>query len=86
MGICFDAYKAYLKNIEMEDNLALLKNFSSLAEAELIKNLLEKEGVKSMIQRGESGAATEFSGAAGDADLFVKKDDFDKAREILGDI
>lgn len=90
MGLCFDIGKtrgACRKVFEIIFlmNLVLLRNFSTLSEAELAKNLLEANGIRSMIQKGDIGAATRFSGAAGDANLFVKKEDYENALEILGD-
>lgn len=60
-----------------------LKNFATYSEAELAKNTLEASGVKSMVQKGNMGAAGEFSGFAGDADLFVLAKDLDEAKEVL---
>lgn len=65
------------------DNLILLKNFSSIPEAELAKQLLNSERIKSMIQKGNIGVASEFTGSVGDANLFVVKRDVEKAKKIL---
>ena len=65
------------------DNLILLKNFSSIPEAELMKQFLDSEGIKSMIQKGNIGVASEFTGSVGDADLFVMKRDIEKAKKVI---
>lgn len=66
----------------MED-LFFIKNFSSIPEAELARQILRSNGIESMIQRGNSGAASEFSGSGGDAGLYVVKKNIGKAMEIL---
>lgn len=60
----------------------LLKIFDSLSEAKLAKNLLEKYGIKSIIQRGPLVAIGEI-GDIGRTDLFVLEKDIEKAKEIL---
>jgi len=61
--------------------LVLLKHFAFSPEAELAKNRLEAEGVKSLIQKtGSSGAYTNL---IGEADLFVQEVDLEKAKEII---
>ncbi|HDH31278.1 MAG TPA: hypothetical protein ENH26_00705 [Candidatus Wolfebacteria bacterium] len=66
------------------NNLIFLKNFATYSEAELAKNLLENNDIKSMLQKGDIAVAGEFSGYAGDANLFVLEKDHNKAKEILG--
>lgn len=66
----------------MEDTI-LLKNFPSIMEAEIAKDILEKNGIKSGIQRGNEGASVEFVSVVGDANLFVLEKDLKKAKEIL---
>ena len=60
-------------------DLVLLKNFATINEAEMAQGLLESAGIHSVVQPGTFSVA----GAAGDADLFVLKDDLEKAREII---
>lgn len=61
-----------------------LCSYFTLAEAELNRNLLEKEGIKAGVQRGNLGVASEFSGGAGDAYIVVCRKDLEKASEVLG--
>jgi hypothetical protein len=63
-------------------NFIFLKNFASVLEADLAKNLLEAYGVKCMIQKGRSGSRA-HSGYAGEGDLFVQDFDVEKARTFL---
>jgi hypothetical protein len=63
----------------------LIKSFSSYTEAEAAKNFLEKHGIHSVLQRGRTAAATEFTGFSGEADLFVLPSDIARVREILGE-
>ncbi|MBI2036980.1 MAG: DUF2007 domain-containing protein [Candidatus Liptonbacteria bacterium] len=67
----------------MEHKLVLLKNFSSESEAELARGLLEANGVKAMVQKGDAAAAELFVGAAGEANLYVEEHSLARAREIL---
>jgi len=64
-------------------DIILLKNFAMYPEAEMNKELLEKSGIKCMLQKGNLAAGGEFTGIAGDANLFVSKRDYAKAKEIL---
>jgi len=59
-----------------------LKRFSSIMEAELLKNLLESEGINCIIKN----AGLKFVGDLGDgygADLLVTQENFEKAKKIL---
>ena len=67
-----------------KETLEKLKSFSTYSEAELVKNILEKEGIHSVIQKGDLAAGTDFSGYAGNAELYVSEKNFEKAKEILG--
>lgn len=67
----------------MSNDLIFLKHFSTVSEAELGRNILESNGIKSILQRGNQGAAARFSGWAGDANLFVLKKDHNQAKDIL---
>ena len=64
-------------------NIVLLKNFAIYPEAEMSKELLEKSGIKCMLQKGNLAAGGEFTGITGDATLFVSARDYTKAKEIL---
>ena len=64
-------------------DLVFLKNFSTLSEAEMAQDMLEQAGIHSVIQRGNLASAAQFSGAAGDADLFVLKNNLEQAQRIL---
>jgi hypothetical protein len=63
--------------------VVLLKNFSNYSEAMMIKELLEKQGIKSMIQKGDLNAASEFTGWTGDANIFVPENKFEEAKSII---
>lgn len=67
----------------MPHDLVLLQNFSSESEAELARGLLEANGVKAVVQKGDAAAAELFVGAAGEADLYVEEHSLARAREIL---
>ena len=60
-----------------------IKNFATYPEAEMSKELLEKSGIKCMLQKGNLAAGGEFTGITGDANLFVSARDYIKAKEIL---
>ena len=62
-------------------NLICLKHYNLLPEAELAKNLLESNGIKSLLQKdGLPGAGLMLVQGA---DLFVDDKDKEKAKEIL---
>ena len=61
-------------------DLVLLKNFATINEAEMAQDVLEQAGIHSVVQPG-SGAGV-LRGMPG-AELFVLKDDLEKAREII---
>jgi hypothetical protein len=59
-----------------------LKNFSSIAEAELAKNVLKEHNIESWVQK--KGA--NYPGDLGDnygADLFVNEKDIEEAKNLL---
>jgi len=59
-----------------------IKFFNSITEAELAKNLLKGNGIESLVHR----KGIEFPGDLGDsygAELFVTKNNIEKAKEIL---
>ncbi|OGN30033.1 MAG: hypothetical protein A3A33_01770 [Candidatus Yanofskybacteria bacterium RIFCSPLOWO2_01_FULL_49_25] len=62
--------------------LILLKTFSTVFEAESIKNLLEAEGIKSVMHTSLPGSTGEF-GNIGGGELYVKEEDIDHAKEIV---
>ncbi|MFH0819447.1 MAG: hypothetical protein V1892_00255 [bacterium] len=67
----------------MED-LIFLKNFATYSEAELARNFLKANGFKSVvIQKGNIAAASLFTGWTGDADVFVLRKDYNRAKELL---
>ena len=63
-------------------DLVKVKFFNSIIEAELAKNVLKENGIKCMVvKRG-----MQFPGDLGDsfgADLFVTKEDLEKAGEVI---
>jgi len=65
------------------DNLIFLQNFSSIPEAELAKQLLESNGIKSMIQRGYFGAVSDTGFTMDVIYLYVQKKNADKAKKVL---
>jgi len=61
-----------------------IKFLNSIAEAELVKNLLKEQGIEASVQR----RGLQFPGDLGDsygADLFVPEKDVEKAKDILGE-
>ena len=60
-----------------------LKNFPYYADAAMAKEILEKNGIKSVVQRGDLNAHSSFIGWSGDADMFVMEDQIEKAKKIL---
>lgn len=64
-------------------DLIFIKQFGSIAEAELTKNMLMKYGIISILRN----SGINYGGDLGDsfgAELLVKTEDFNKAKEILG--
>ena len=60
-----------------------IKFFTSIVEAELAKNILQENGIKSIVQK----RGVNFPGDLGDsygADLFVAEKDMEEAKKILG--
>ena len=66
----------------MTHKLILLSSFATIAEAELAQNILRANNIPSVLQRGNMGVATQFSGWAGDAKVYVREMDLACAREI----
>jgi hypothetical protein len=60
-----------------------LKSFSSIAEAELAKNLLESSGIKCVIQKGGTNASAAYLGDSVGADLYVSEKDLEQANNLL---
>jgi len=60
----------------------LVKKFDSIAEAELAKNLLTENGIKSVVQNGGSVYPTNNSDLMATS-LFVLEKDLGKAKEVL---
>jgi len=61
-----------------------IKFLNSIAEAELIKNLLKEHGINASVQK----RGLQFPGDLGDsygADLFVPEKDLERAKDILGE-
>ena len=65
------------------DDLILLEPEASYSDAKIVERLLASYGVHVVLQRGDSGAASEFTGAFGEVDIFVLAKDLDRARTIL---
>ena len=67
------------------DNLEYLETYSTRAEAEEIKTLLENSGVKCVLQFNEVGDVMEGVGAdTGPTQIYVVPEHLEKAREIIG--
>lgn len=60
----------------------LLKEYNSIAEAELAKNILAENGIKSVVQNGGSVYPTNNRDLMATS-LFILKKDLEKAKEIL---
>lgn len=61
----------------------LLKSYNSLAEAELAKNLLQTQNIKSVVQKNGLEWVEGAGGDVAGADLFVLESDAERAKEIL---
>lgn len=59
-----------------------IKFFNSIIEAELVKNLLKKYKIESMVQRKGLKYPRDMGDSYG-ANLFVTEKDIDKAKELL---
>ncbi len=71
------------QNQEIE--LLLLGSFPSASEAELASEILRSGGIMCIIADSEiGGAMTAVGSLGGPADVFVKSDDLEKAKQILG--
>ena len=68
-----------------KDNLesVFLKNFANYSEAMMAKEILEKNEIKSVMQKGNLNAPSEFTGWIGDVNIFVLKNKLNKAKEII---
>jgi len=63
-------------------NLILLKNYQYYAEAEMAAGLLKNNNIRCLIQKGDGNAAVEFTSFL-EANLYVSKNNYEKAKEIL---
>ncbi len=61
----------------------LLKKFNSLIEAELARNYLKEKGIRSFIQKRGMEWAEGAGGDVAGADLFVRSEDLERAKELL---
>ncbi|MFA6422152.1 MAG: hypothetical protein WCV92_02035 [Candidatus Buchananbacteria bacterium] len=62
--------------------LKLLKYFESIMETEVAKNILDSNGIKSMLEK----SGIHFPGDGGDsmgAGLYVSEENLNKAKELL---
>jgi len=61
-----------------------VKNFRTEMEAELVQNMLQARGIKSVIQKegGVLNGGVATAGGLG-VDLFVLEKDFEEAKELL---
>ena len=66
------------------ENLVCVQVYKNRIEAELAKSQLEGSGIESFISVDDCGGAHPFIAlGTGGAELLVKKDDIQKARDIL---
>lgn len=66
-------------------NQIYIKRFNSIAETELVRNMLEQHGIKASVQN----TGLKYPRDGGDsygADLFVAEKDVEKAKEILAEL
>lgn len=61
----------------------LLKNFASYAEAMMVKEVLEKSGIKSLAQKDKFNTEGNFGRWVDGTDLFVAENKIEEAREIM---
>ncbi|HTI37750.1 MAG TPA: DUF2007 domain-containing protein [Vicinamibacterales bacterium] len=61
-------------------DLVVISNFRSVADAQIVKGILDEAGVQSMIRSDNAGGM--YPALAG-AELIVRAEDVDKAHEVL---
>lgn len=61
-------------------NLIVISTFPSTADAQIAKGILDAAGIESMIRTDDAGGM--YPGIGG-AELLVRSDDLDRAREVL---
>ena len=70
----------------MADEWSVIRNCSSLQEAELLKSVLESEGIESRIPDEHAlGVNPGFTNAFGGVRLLVHSNDAQRADEVLGE-
>ncbi len=67
----------------MANSLKLIKTFNSRMEAELIKSLLEANGIKSIIMSDDAGEMYPSAQLYWGVRLFVKEQDFETAFNLI---
>jgi Putative prokaryotic signal transducing protein len=65
-----------------EAQFVLLHKLGSPAEAEMVNELLQKNGVRSVVKSGGADAFSPLLSSTAGATVFVDERDFDKAQEI----
>ena len=70
-------------NLDASVKLVFLKSFVTAFEAEAAKKLLEAEGIKTIFQSLLPTGEHFWLGNRGGGELYVRSEDFEKAREIL---
>jgi len=64
-------------------DLVIVGEYSTLAEAQLAKNLLEDEGIKAQIADDASADLLHLNDPSTEVKLMVAADDANRAREVL---
>lgn len=66
-----------------DDNLVLLRTFSSLLDAEIALEHLESHGIDATIRRDDSGGMAPYRQQTLGVDILVLDGDHDKAERVL---
>ncbi|MFC1645909.1 putative signal transducing protein [Candidatus Omnitrophota bacterium] len=70
----------------MMKDLVVVKTFLQRHEAEMIKNILDNNNIESMISADDCGGVRPHLSYGKAIELLVKKEDIDKAKEILQNV
>lgn len=66
-----------------DDNLVLIRTFSSLLDAEIALEHLESHGVEAMIRKDDNGGMRPWMQQMQGVDIFVLEKDLKKAERVL---
>ena len=67
----------------MESNLVLIKSYNNEIEAKMIAQILNENGIEVMIHKDDSGSMRPHFQKVLGVQLFVKREDLERAEEII---